>query len=192
VRRGFRFRARITHRASRARAPLAITPHHPMPQTALALFALVIVATFALNQRELTTQAQLNMMRNEIAVISTGVANEIFDDLGALPFDAQPQAASPSDLTPPDRFGAAEDWESVAILDQVHGHTTVARVATEHGTLELDVRAQVRYVQKLGEEFVESEMPTYLKEVTLTIDGPLGTRAEVGRVYSLFDAPAGS
>lgn len=163
-----------------------------MPQTLLALLGLTLAASFALTQRELTTSAQLGMMRNEIGVVATGVAGQAFDQIGALPFDGNTGATTPAAFTPPSAFGSAGSWDAGADVDDVHGKTRIYEVATVDGTLEIEVTAEVTYVEKVGSAFEPVSAPSYLKQVTLTLRGPLGFEGQLARVFSFYDTDFGS
>lgn len=163
-----------------------------MPQTLLALLGLTLAASFALTQRELTTSAQMGMMRNEIGVVATGVAGQAFDQISAMPFDGNADATSPSAFTPPSAFGSAGSWNGSADIDDFHGKTHVFEVETLNGTLEIEVSAEVTYVRKVGAAFEPVSTPGYLKQVTLTLRGPLGFEGQLSRVYSYFDTGFGS
>lgn len=159
-----------------------------MPQTALALFALALATMFSLNQRELTTQAQLNMMRNEVAVVSTGIASQAFDHIGSFPFDGNGEVVRLTQLTVASKFGDVASWEEARDVDDFHGQSKVFTVPTQHGSYDVTVSAQVTYVENVDGEFVRTGARQWLKQVILTLEGPLGYRAEVNRVFSYYDS----
>jgi hypothetical protein len=158
-----------------------------MPQTLLALFALALVTMFSLNQRELTSRAQLNMMRNEVAVVGSGIAAQVFDHIGSFPFDGNGAVIRLTQLTPTGQFGGVASWEEARDIDDFHGQSIVFTVETEHGSYDIDVRARVRYVENIDGVFQESQARQWLKQVALTLEGPLGYRANVTRIFSYYD-----
>lgn len=159
-----------------------------MPQTVLALFALAMATMFSLNQRELTTRAQLNMMKNEVAVVATGIASEAFDHIGSLPFDGNGAVVRLTQLTVASQFGGVDTWDDATDMDDFHGQRKVVEVVTDRGSFEVHVLADVSYVINHNGAFVRTGARQWLKEVTLTLEGPLGYRAEVTRVFSYYDS----
>lgn len=142
-----------------------------MPQTLLALLGLLVVMTFNLSQWETTTQAHLQMVRNEVGMAATGVAAEVFAEIEGLPYDAN------------GAFGAAADWASAADVDDLDGLSTSVEVETRHGAMAFEVAAEVRYVRKNGEVFEETASDEGFKEVVLTLSGLAGFEARLSRVY---------
>jgi hypothetical protein len=128
------------------------------------------------------------MMRNEVAVVATGVATEAFDHIGSLPFDGTGAVVRLTQLTLTSNFGQVGAWEDAADIDDFHGQHTVYVVETEHGTLDFVVSATVSYVQNRDGEFVTTQARQWLKQVSLSIHGPLGYRANVVRVFSYYDS----
>jgi len=162
--------------------------HADMPQTALALFALALATMFSLNQRETTTRAQLSMMRNEVAVVSTGIASQAFDHIGSFPYDGNGEVVRLTQFTQPSKFGGVARWEEARDIDDFHGQSTVFTVPTEYGSFDIDVSARVTYVENVDGAFVPTNARQWLKQVTLTLEGPLGYRAVVTRVFSYYDS----
>lgn len=163
-----------------------------MPQTLLALLALMLAVTFSINQREVTTAAQLRMIESEIGVMATGVANQVFDHIGTHSFDAAGVVDSPAQFRPAASFGAARGWETAATIDDFHGQSTEVSIEAAHGPIDFSVSAHVEYVERSGSQFVASTSPQYLKQVRVEVEGPRGFRAELARVYSYFDTQPGA
>jgi hypothetical protein len=159
-----------------------------MPQTALALLALALATLFAFNQREATTRAQLNMIRNEIAVVATGVAAEAFDHISSKPFDGKGAVVRLTQLTLTSNFGGGGGWEEATDIDDFHGKNTIFAVQTQHGSFDIVASAEVTYVENRGGKFVATNSRQWLKQVTLKLEGPLGYRARVTRVFSYYDS----
>lgn len=163
-----------------------------MPQTLLALLALMLAVTFSINQREVTTAAQLRMIESEIGVMATGVANQVFDHIGTYPFDAAGVVDSPTQLRPAASFGTGKGWDKAATIDDFHGKNTEFSIEAAHGSVDFSVSAQVEYVRRDGSQFVASTSPQYLKQVRVVVEGPRGFRADLARVYSYFDTQPGA
>jgi hypothetical protein len=143
---------------------------------------------FSLSQRELTTQAQLNMMRSEVAVVSTGIASQALEHIGSLAFDGNGEVVRLTQLTLASRFGNVASWDEARDIDDFHGQMKVFTVPTEHGSFDVTVAARVTYVENLDGRFVPTESRQWMKQVILTLRGPLGYRAEVTRVFSYYDS----
>lgn len=58
-----------------------------MPQTMLALLAIMMAALFSLNQQRGIMQTRMNMMRNEVASAATGVAVDRLEEVRSMAFD---------------------------------------------------------------------------------------------------------
>lgn len=58
-----------------------------MPQTLLALVAMMMASLFALNQQRGIMQTRLTMVRNEVATAATGVAVDRLEEVRTMAFD---------------------------------------------------------------------------------------------------------
>lgn len=58
-----------------------------MPQTMLALLAVMMAALFSFNQQRGIMQTRMQMMRNEVASAATGVAVDRLEEVRAMAFD---------------------------------------------------------------------------------------------------------
>lgn len=58
-----------------------------MPQTLLALAAMMMATLFALNQQRGMMQTRMSMMRNEVETAATGVAVDRLEEVRAMSFD---------------------------------------------------------------------------------------------------------
>ncbi|WP_412062591.1 hypothetical protein [Rubrivirga sp. IMCC45206] len=58
-----------------------------MPQTLLALFALVLASFLTFNQQRLTLRAQTNMVTSEVELAGAGVASEVMALVESMSFD---------------------------------------------------------------------------------------------------------
>lgn len=74
-----------------------------MPQTLLALVAMMMATLFALNQQRGIMQTRLTMVRNEVATAATGVAVDRLEEVRTMAFDeatkGEDKIFASSDLT---------------------------------------------------------------------------------------------
>ena len=141
-----------------------------MPQTLLALLALVLASFLMFNQQRLTARSHTNMVNDEVELAATGLASEILEFIGARSFDEEstPYAIyldgavpdSPSVFTSSGSFGSTDrgslgcDFLAPANtpecddLDDVDGlgWTPVEVTLAHERTLGFEVRTQVYYV----------------------------------------------
>ncbi len=89
-----------------------------MPQTLLALLALVLSSVLVFNQQRLTTKAQTRMMTDELELAASGLASDVLEFAEARSFDeattprsietAQAVPALSTVFTAPSFFGATD------------------------------------------------------------------------------------
>jgi hypothetical protein len=155
-----------------------------MPQTLLALFALMLTSTFALQQSRHTLHTEMNMVRQEATTQARGVASEVFAEVANLAFDEVTHTAegtvSVTDLTP-EPFEEGKLFSDATDVDDVHRMVphlvtrTVARPDGTFSTLTFAVTATVDYavIQSEGGEEVMAPTAdnarTYTKLVTLHV-----------------------
>lgn len=160
-----------------------------MGQTLYAIIAMMIVSLFAMQQQRSALRAQLDMIDNEIAMISSGVAVERLEEIGALAFDQNTRggetADSPNDLTPPAEFGAGYDQTGDDLDDF---HATLATLGRPLGedSLWFDVVATVDYVQESNHDQV-APSATKFKRVTVTVRVDEDAPANAG-ILQMYDA----
>lgn len=155
-----------------------------MPQTILALFALMLTSTFALQQSRHTLQMEMNMVRQEARTHARGVASEVFAEIANLPFDEATATAegtvARAALTPaPFEEGIA--FAEAAAVDDVHEMLpylvtrTVMRPDGTPAQFTFAVSATVTYAEirvEGGEEVMTPTAdgaPSYTKLVTLRV-----------------------
>lgn len=142
-----------------------------MPQTLLALLALVLASFLMFNQQRLTVRSQTNMVTDEIELAATGLASEVIEFVGAKSFDEQSTPyevymeggkapADPSAFTEGNAFGDPtlgpagcdfiQPWRTPNCddIDDVDGiDWTPVEVTLAHDrTLGFEVRTEVFYV----------------------------------------------
>jgi hypothetical protein len=163
-----------------------------MPQTILAIFAMVSVSLFSLNLSRLTADSQTTMMRQAVGQTATGLAIEQFEYIGSKKFDANSPVTSTEQLTTADRFGGAASWSAAADVDDFHGLTHTATMEMGQGTAQVMLAATVVYVQKQGNTFSATTTRSPYKRVTLQVTGPLGYKATISRIYSMYRSVPGA
>lgn len=156
-----------------------------MPQTLLALLALVLASLFAFNTQQRSAASARALQRSEVEVIMAGVAEGTFDVLADVPFDGVTTATQASDLTAPGSFGG-RTWATAVDLDDYDGTSTTVTRTVGASSISVTMAIEVDYVVKSGTVFVVSPSTRQLfKRVTLTFTGPLGTTATLERIYAL-------
>lgn len=155
-----------------------------MPQTLLALFALMLTSTFALQQSRHSLRVEMNMVQREAQVHARGVASEVFADIAGLAFDeatADAEGVVPVSALTPAPFDDGRAFADAEDVDDVHEMLPylVTRTVTQpNGTpiqLTFAVTASVAYAEI--ESGAEGEVmtptpdgsPTYTKLVTLRV-----------------------
>ena len=166
-----------------------------MPQTLLAFLAMMIAMLFSLNQQRGALHTQRTMIRNELAMQSTGVVEDVLGEIGALAFDEQlkkenDEADDASDLTLPGALGREDKTDD---LDDFHEEENIRRYRTmqrEVGgafvtdTLWFAVAVDVTYADEKG---AAQTSQTKFKKATvqvssLTISDP--ATVKLSRLYA--------
>lgn len=160
-----------------------------MPQTLLALLALVLASFLSFNQQRLTVRSYQTMVSSELELAATGLASNVIEMIGARSFDENttpekidaagglvPQ--SPLSFSTPGSFGmlgecdllSPADTPGCDDVDDVHGDDWRAvPVDLAHGrSLDFEVRTQVYYVAST-ESMVPTSIPTLHKRVVMDI-----------------------
>ncbi len=164
-----------------------------MPQTLLALLALILSSLLVFNQQRLTIRSQTNMVTDEVELAAAGLASEIMEFVGAKSFDEETTPAAiyaqagmvptdPSAFSGSAAFGATDRGiEGCNFLDPAHTracddvddvdgidwtHVDVDLAAGR--TLGFDVRTQVYYVDNT-ESMAPASAPTRHKRVVMDL-----------------------
>ena len=178
-----------------------------MPQTLLALLALVLASFLTFNQQRLTIRAQTNMLTNEIELAATGLGSEVMEFIAARSFDEQstPRAVyeggdkapvSASQFKAASTFGAADrgasgcDFMDPAVtpecddVDDVDGTdwTPVTISLAQGRELEFEIRTEVFYVDD-AESMTPASGQTLHKRVILDIRSKYVTASETSGLY---------
>lgn len=160
-----------------------------MPQTLLALLALVLASFLSFNQQRLTKRAHQTMVSSELELAATGLASEVIEMVGARSFDeaSTPEKihdkhgavpTTPGAFSPPGSFGGDQDCDLLLPqatpgcddVDDLHSEAwRPARVDLAHGrSLEFEVRTKVFYVTST-ESMEPAPAPTLHKRVTMDV-----------------------
>lgn len=160
-----------------------------MPQTLLALLALVLASFLSFNQQRLSSRSHQNMVSSELELAATGLASEVIEMIGARAFDrtTAPEKihnaggsvpSTPDGFSPASSFGNNPDCDlltpgngaSCNDVDDVHwGGWRPARVDLAHGRyLDFEVRTSVFYVTS-AESMEPAPSPTLHKRVVMDV-----------------------
>ncbi|NNE47559.1 MAG: hypothetical protein HKN37_12970 [Rhodothermales bacterium] len=155
-----------------------------MPQTMLAVLSMVVTTLFAFNQHRNVLSSRLNMVREDMAIRSTGVAVDVLEEIGSMSFDEATRdkvISSSSELTAVQRLdihnltGGLENTQETSLesggvndLDDFNG-ATIERSREVNGT-NIGFRAEsvVSYVDPT-DNTTEVDYPTKLKKVTIKV-----------------------
>lgn len=182
-----------------------------MPQTMLALLALMTATTMAFTWKQDSIRAQQNIIEAELQVEARGVVNEVFERVSSLlradslRFDENETISTPSDLSYESSFGSYKSWENIGTstvddLDDLHNMRpyNITRHMTnpltgEPAQVDFQIRARVDYVDDAsGTELRGSHnnARTFYKRFTLAVIPQTGYRdaqrdtIRVSRVFS--------
>jgi hypothetical protein len=185
-----------------------------MPQTLLALLALVLTSLIGYNQQRLQQRAYAGMIRDELEVAATGTGQNVIELVAARAFDEASVPATMNSLNlldvpreasafslgttfgPTDRGTAGCDLRDPTLtpdcddVDDVDGVSGRIDVDLGDGRfLPFDATLEVEYVTGPADDAPVALVPTLHKRVHLTMTSPLiedGERAivSVHRVIS--------
>ena len=182
-----------------------------MPQTMLALLALMTATTMALTWQRDSIRAQQNIIEAELQVEARGVVNEVFERVSSLlradslQFDENLSISTPADLSDEASFGTNKNWEDIGTptvddIDDLHNMRpyNIIRHMTnpltgEPAEVAFQILAKVDYVDDAsGTELKGSDgnEPTFYKRFTLSVIPQTGYRdaqrdtIRVSRVFS--------
>lgn len=141
-----------------------------MPQTILAILAMVVATLFAHHQQRSYVHTQLNAIRNEVALQGTGVAEDVLGEIGAMAFDRETEKlssgqklSSPYELTSPP-FEARQP----KAIEDFHDQTLNRQRVFRGETLHFKVEVEVAYVDA-GDMETEQTSQTKAKKATATV-----------------------
>ena len=150
-----------------------------MPQTMLAILSMVVTTLFAFNQHRSVLSTRLNMVREDMAIRSTGVAVDILEEIGSMPFD---------EATRDKVINTSSELTQLERLD-IHGRNTEFSIADSSNARDIDDfngrfldRARTLKGKNIGfraesvvsyinptDNTTEVSYPTKLKKVTIKV-----------------------
>ena len=153
-------------------------------QTLQAIGALLLVMLLGLNIQRGLVRSDGRMMRNETEASALAAATDLLDRAGTLRFDARSNTTQASQLTPAANFGMVSGSALAALdVDDLHGLRDTVRIAAPGGTLALERTVTVRYVERAAGGYATSATPTFIKEVSVIVEGPVRGRARLTRLF---------
>lgn len=144
-----------------------------MPQTLLAIAAVMVATFFAFQQQRSVIDTRMQMIRNEIATSATGVAVDRLSEIGAMTFDdatkSEAKIFSSGSLTASGVFTA--DAPPIDDIDDFHG-STVNRFRVFGGdTLWYGVQTSIVYADESNPDIaiVDPNVRTKFKKATVQV-----------------------
>lgn len=158
-----------------------------MPQTILAVLALMMATTFALQQQRSILHTRAKLIRNEIAVQSTGVAETVLSEIGTRAFDqataGDSSLTSPSQLTPMPFTGSSVRMA----IEDYDGQLLQRKRIFRGDTLHFNVHIEIFYVQ--DDQVTPATGQTKNKRAALTVYSTDITRPDtvhMSRAYTCY------
>lgn len=142
-----------------------------MPQTLLALVAVMMASLFAFQQQRYVLDMRMDMIRNEIATQATSVAVDRLEEIRAMSFDeatkGENNITSQSDLTLKDHF--TDDAPPIDDVDDFDGATVQRFRVVGTDTLWFEVTTQVAYAQEADPDATISDVSVRTKFKKATV-----------------------
>lgn len=147
----------------------------PMPQSLIAILAMVVTSLFAFNQHKSVLNSRMGMIRQDVSMRATGVAVDVMEEIGAMAFDDATKTGPIADLSMLTYLPLTIDSVDVEQLesggaddiDDFNG-LTLGRIRT-HGsqTMNFTARPRVNYVTGDGTTVVG--YATKFKRVSISV-----------------------
>lgn len=143
-----------------------------MPQTILAVLAMMVAIFIANQQNRGVLQSQLSRIRGDIAVHATSVAEDMLSEIGAKAFDENTVGEStvegPSGLTSESKFGPNQEAGGRNDIDDFHGQVLKRTRTIDADSLSFQVEVKISYAD---EDDTEEEVagPTRIKKANLRV-----------------------
>jgi hypothetical protein len=146
----------------------------------LAVLSMVVTTLFAFNQHRNVLSTRLNMVREDMAIRSTGVAVDVLEEIGSMAFDEATRdnvVASSSELTSLHLAGEFGDTQTVNPslesggindIDDFNGSSLDRYRELNGQNLGFRAQAAVSYVDP-SDNTTEVSYPTKLKKVTIKV-----------------------
>ena len=141
-----------------------------MPQTLLALCAIMAFAYFALGSQRHDSDVDRRAIANEIELAATDVAWARITALERLAFDEEAAETGRVRITPSTAPLGPEEGSTMLYddVDDWNGVVETQSVAVGSGTLDFEVEIEVGYVQDLAPA-QPSALPTLTKDLRVTV-----------------------
>lgn len=148
-----------------------------MPQTMLALLALVVAGTFVLNQQRHSIENRIEMIRSEIATQATSVAVDRLEEIGSYAFDeaiglnGDKKLLTPLQLTPMMLVGGTWEFTNDTPLNDIDDfHLAQADTFRFSGPDTLHFRLE-SYISYALDSDVDAPVtvPTKVKQATVRV-----------------------
>ena len=139
-----------------------------MPQTVLAMMAMMVATLFAINQHRNVLHMRANQMENEISMATTAVAMDRLETIGSHPFDenvGDSTLTSPSQLTPESDFTSDAPSSDIDDFDDAEKELFFMLDAD---TLKFKSISTVSYADEDDPE-LEVDTPTKAKKATIRV-----------------------
>jgi hypothetical protein len=162
-----------------------------MPQTILALLALMVAMLFSLQMQKRALQTQQRMIRDDLAIHSTGFADEMLGLVGTQAFDEAVKGSQTvdarSELTagPPFNDGGSNNDDIDDFHDAFANNDLTRRVNGADLTFDIDV--DVEYVENDDTDGSRATRRTKTKRVTVkvtSLDVPNAQTIELSRPFT--------
>ena len=175
-----------------------------MPQTLLALLAMMLTVLFSVQQQRHMASSRLDLVQDVLAIQVNGVATERLELIAAKAFDEETLDAgrrhsAGTTLTSTSGFGANEDTPENDVDDFDGYESELGRPLRDEAgnvvdTLRVDVRTSIEYVRKAATGTYEPThlgMPSKFKRIRIearTVNSMLPETVEITRVVSCGDS----
>lgn len=144
-----------------------------MPQTLLALAAMMIATLFALNQQRGIMQTRMSVLRNEVQTAATGVAVDRLEEVRAMAFDeatkGEGKIFTSAGLTSKPTF--TDDAPPIDDMDDFDGSYVERFRVWQQDTLWYGVETDVRYAEETAPEtpIADPNQRTKFKKATVRV-----------------------
>jgi len=144
----------------------------------LAVLSMVVTTLFAFNQHRNVLSTRLNMVREDMAIRSTGVAVDLLEEIGSMAFDEATRddiVASSSELTSLEPIGDLQNVTNPSLeaggtndIDDFNGAVLTRYRELKGKDIGFQAESVVTYVDPL-DNTTEVTYPTKLKKVTIKV-----------------------
>lgn len=167
-----------------------------MPQTMLALLALIIATLFAVQQQRQALHAQAKVVRNSLALHATGVVEDVLGGVGAVAFDeattGNNEADAAGELTAPGYLGSEggqpNDIDDFHAMVGIEDYRIIQRKDPDAGlvtdTLWFDVAIEVSYADAEGHPMTTQTKYKKATAYVYSLDIPYPDTVKLSRLYA--------